>query len=74
MSPSEQVTYYRNRGVKLMNAIEDAQKKPAMMSEVYPDIEQRFWRAADDHNIKELRKIYTELCELHDSLTMTGGN
>jgi hypothetical protein len=41
-----------------------------MMSDIDMQLEARFWMAADTSNIGELRKVYTKLTELHDTLTM----
>ena len=64
----DRAKYYRAMALSLMNKIEE--HTSLVFHDIDAQLEKRFWYAADNNLVKELREVHSELCELHDAITM----
>ena len=62
------VTYFKGRCLSLMGCIETLTNK--MFHEINPALEKEMWAAYDANCSYSLMKVYRELCEFHDYITM----
>jgi hypothetical protein len=66
MTKQERMDYYRKRGVKLMNAIEDI--KGQCLHEFDSKLETYFWQSYDADSCHDLINAYNKLTRLLTSL------